>query len=209
MKQKALKIKGMSVPRIFIWFRGFFDGRILKTAGIDEETGYIYSSYITGKDKLFKGLSSNRVKQLEQELKAVRAEAFDLMVEDAQIRKKLDEDVVDDSPTSIDEKRNAGRCVSRRKEYRMHREELIQRLGEIDSKIRSCELNAKEELEATASVLQSIFSTYAHGMLFRPVQSKFIPPVEYEDSFDLYQESHKDENEQIRFILKEEVYNYE
>lgn len=208
MKQKTLKIRGMGVPRLFIWTHGFFQGRIIKTAGIDEETGYICSSYVTGKSKLFNELSSNRVKQLEQELKAVRSEAFDLMAQDAQIRKNLDEDTAGDSPSTINEKRNAGRCASRRASYSKRHEEIVQRLGEIDSKIRSCELNAKEELDATASALQSIFSTYAHGMLFRPIQSKFIPPVEYRYCFELYQESHKDEDQQIRHILKE-VYDYE
>lgn len=208
MKRKTLKIKGMRVPRIFIWILGFFQGRIIKTATVDEETGYICSSYVTSKCKLFNELSSNRVKQLEQETKAVRAEAFDLMAQDARIRKNLDEDTVGGSPSTINEKRNAGRCASRRTSYLKHHEEIVQRLGEIDSKIRSCELNAREELDATSSALQSIFSTYAHGMLFRPVHSKFIPPVEYKYCFDLYKESHKDEDQQIRYILKE-VFDYE
>lgn len=208
MKQKTLKIKGMGVPRLFIWVQGFFHGRIIKTAGIDEETGYICSGYVTGKSKLFNELSSKRVKQLEQELKAVRAEAFDLMAQDAQIRKNLEEDTTSDSISTINEKRNAERCASRRASYSKRHEEIVQRLGEIDSKIRSCELNAREELDATASALQSIFSTYAHGMLFRPIQSNFIPPVEYKHCFDLYQESHKNEDQQIRYILRE-VYDYE
>ena len=208
MKQKTLKIKGMGVPRLIIWAQGFFHGRIIKTAGIDEETGYICSGYVTGKSKLFNELSSNRVKQLELELKAVRAEAFDLMAQDAQIRKNLEKDTAGDSPSTINEKRNAERCASRRASYSKRHEEIVQRLGEIDSKIRSCELNAREELDATASALQSIFSTYAHGMLLRPIQSKFIPPVEYKHCFDLYRESHKDEDQQIRYMLKE-VYDYE
>ena len=208
MKQKTSKIKGMSVPSIIIWTQGLVQGRILKTAAVDPETGYICSSYVTGKCKLFNEFSSNRVKQLEQELKAVRVEAFDLMAQEAQIRKKLEEDVVSDVPSSINEKRNAGRCASRRSSYFKRHEEIVKRLGEIDNKIRSCELSAKAELNATASALQNIFAIYAHGMLFRPVQNSFIPPVEYKDCFDLYQKSHKDEDQQIRFILKE-VFDYE
>lgn len=208
MKQKTLKIKGMCVPRICTWIQGFFHGRIIKTAGIDAETGYICSGYVTGKCKLFNELSAIRVKQLEHELKAVRAEAFDLMAQDSQIRKNLNEDTPNDSPVSINDKRDASRCVSRRTSYMKRHEEIIQRLGEIESKIRSCELNAKEELDACASALQSRFATYAHGMLLQPVQSKLIPVVEYRDSFDLYQEAHRVEDEQIRYILKE-VFNYE
>ena len=208
MKKKILKMKGIGVPRIFIWILGLLHGRIFKTAALDSETGYICSSYITGKCKLFHGLSASRVKLLEQELKAVRSEAFQLMTQEAQIRKSLDKDVVGDAPDSINEKRNAARCAARRASYIQCHEENIRRLGQIDSKIRSCELNAREELDVTASELQSLFATYAHGMLLRPVQSRCIPPVEYNHCFDLYQESHKSEDQQLHCILKE-VFQYD
>lgn len=207
MRQKTLRIKGMRVPRLFIWVHGFFQGRIIKTAGVDEETGYICSGYIEGKRKLFNELSSNRVKQLELELKAVRAEAFDLMAQHAAVSKNLVEDVINEKPSTIDERRDAERCNSRRAEYSKHYEEIIKRLGEIDSKIRSSELNAKEELDATASCLQSIFATYGHGMMLHPIQSRYIPPVEYDYCFQLYDEAHRVEDQQIRYILKE-VYSY-
>lgn len=207
MKQRMLKIRGMGVPRIFIWTLGVIHSHVLKTASVDNETGYICSSYVAGKCKLFNELSSKRVRQLENELKAVRAEAFDLMAEEVQIQKRLEEDVVNAAPSSVNEKRSAKRAAARRAEYLRKHETNIKRLGEIESKIRSCELNAKEELDAAASALQSCFTTYAHGMLFRPVQSSFIPPVEYTYCFELYQESHKEEDQQLRHILKE-VFNY-
>lgn len=207
MKQKTSKIKGMSVPSIFIWTHGFFQGHVTKTAAINQETGYISSSYITGKCKLFNEFSANRTKQLEQETKAVRVEAFELMAEEAWIRKNL-EKKVNNTPSSISEKRTAGHYASHISAATKRHKEIIKRLGEIDSKIRSCEFNAKAELDATASALQNIFAIYAHGVLFRPVQNSFIPPVEYKYCFDLYQESHKEEDQQIRFILKE-VFNYE
>ncbi len=37
MREKTLKIKGMRVPGLFIWLHGFFQGRITKTATVDEE----------------------------------------------------------------------------------------------------------------------------------------------------------------------------
>lgn len=208
MKANTLKIKGTSVPTILIWGLGFFHGRIIKTAAVNKETGYICSSYITSKCKRFNEYSSNRVKQLEQELKAVRTEAFDLMAQEVQISKLLEEDVANNKPSTINEIRHAARCNSRRASYRKSHEDIIIRLGEIDAKIRSCELNAREELDATASALQSIFATYGHGMLLCPVQNNFIPPIEYDHCFELYYESHKKEDAQIRYILKE-VYNYE
>lgn len=205
MKQKTLKIRGMGLPRLFIWILGFIHGRILKTAAVDPETGYICSAYVTSKCKLFNEQSLNRIRKLENELKAVRAEAFDLMAEEAQLRKRLEEDIIDKPPSSINEKRNAGRCAARHDGYIKNHENNVRRLAAIDAKIRSCELQAREELDATAAALESRFATYGHGMLFCPVQSSLIPPVEY--SFQLYQESHKDENQQLRYILKE-VFNY-
>lgn len=207
MKQKTLKIRGMGLPRFFIWILGLIHGHILKTAAVDPETGYICSAYVTGKCKLFNEQSSNRVKKLENELKAVRAEAFDLMAEEAKLRKRLEEDIVAKPPSSVNEKRNAGRCAARHDDYIKNHENNIRRLAEINTKIRSCELQAREELDATAAALQSRFATYAHGMLFCPVHSSLIPPVEYSYSFELYWESHKDEDQQIRHILKE-VFNY-
>ena len=208
MRQKTLRIKGMRVPRVFIWLHGFFQGRIIKTAGVDEETGCICSGYVEGKRRLFNELSSNRVKQLELELKAVRAEAFDLMAQYASVKRNLTTDIMADKATTIDEKRVAERCASRRADYTKHYEKIIERLGEIDSKIRSSELNAREELDATASCLQSIFATYGHGMMLHPIQSRYIPPVEYDRCFQMYAEAHKDEDQQIRYILRE-VYSYE
>lgn len=205
--KKKLKLKGMAVPRIFTWFLGFTHGFIFKTAALDPGTGYVCSSYITGKCKLFQELSSKRIKQLEQELKEARSEAFWIMTQEGMLRKKLQDDKTLDSPVSIDEKRKAERCVSRRASYLRTQEENIKRLGEIDSKIRSCELDAKEELDAVAAALQSRFSTYTHGMLLRPVQSSFIPPVNYEEAFYSYEETHKEQDEQLRNILKE-VLNY-
>lgn len=105
MKQKTLKVKGMKVPRFFIWILGFIHSRILKTAVINPETGYICSSYVTDKCKLFNELSSRRVKQLENELKAVRTEAFVIIAEEAKIRKLLKEDVIGKFPSSINEKK--------------------------------------------------------------------------------------------------------
>ena len=111
MREKTLKIKGMRVPGLFIWLHGFFQGRITKTATVDEETGWISSSYITSKRKLFNELSAKRVKKLEQELKAVRVESFNLMLKESELRKKLEKNFVEiDSECSDIDKKRTIRC---------------------------------------------------------------------------------------------------
>ena len=169
MREKTLKIKGMRVPGLFIWLHGFFQGRITKTATVDEETGWISSSYITSKHKLFNELSAKRVKKLEQELKAVRMESFNLMLKESELRKKLEKNFVEieSECSDIDKKRVIRSFQEQRVEDKKAYQEVIKRLGQIYSKIKSSELNAREELNATASAIQSMFSIYGQGMLYR------------------------------------------
>ena len=206
MREKTLKIKGMRVPGLFIWLHGFFQGRITKTATVDEETGWISSSYITSKHKLFNELSAKRVKKLEQELKAVRMESFNLMLKESELRKKLEKNFVEieSECSDIDKKRVIRSFQEQRVEDKKAYQEVIKRLGQIYSKIKSSELNA------TASAIQSMFSIYGQGMLYRlgPVQDKMIPPINYDRLFDLYIDTHKNETEQFRYLLKG-VYDYE
>lgn len=229
MKQKTLNIPGMRVPRPVVFVHGFMSGRF-KVAGLDPETECIRSGYINEKINLYDCLAHNRVKMLEDETKGVRSEAFDIMAEEAQIRQlqneiqaKADEAQQNEQnpepePKTIQEIRDAQKRKAERQanrnmisanqdQLKNKRRENLKRLGEIDEKIRSCELRAQEELEATATKLQSIFATYTKGALLRPIHPKYIPVIKRHD-FDSYKQSHKAEDEQMRYILKE-VYDYE
>ena len=229
MKQPTLNIPGMRVPRPIVFIHGFASGRC-KVAGLDPETECICSGYITEKINLYDSLSHNRMKMLEDETKGVRSEAFDIMAEEAQIRQLQNEAQAEadkanteaqkpePEPKTIQEireaqKRNAARQANRnmintnQDQLQSRHRENLKRLGEIDEKIRSCELRAQEELEATATKLQSIFATYTKGALLKPVLPKYIPVINRYD-FELYKQSHAVEDQQMRNILKE-VYSYE
>lgn len=229
MKQTTLNIPGMKVPRTFVFIHGFISGRC-KVADLDSETGCINSGYITEKINLYNSLAHNRVKMLEDETKGVRSEAFDIMAEEAQIRQLQNEarakaaEIQKESMAPEPEPKTIQdiRDFERRKAYRLQKRTAIsddqnhlnrkhdaniKRLGEIDAKLRSCELRAQEELEATATKLQSIFATYTKGALLKPVLPKYIPHIERYD-FELYKQSHEVEDQQMRFILME-VYNHE
>lgn len=224
MKQKTLNVPGMKVPRPFVFAHGFVSGR-LKVAGLDPETECICSGYITEKLNLYDSVSHNRVQKLEDETKAVRSEAFDIMADEVQIRQLLakvqarksqkDELIANMKPVTIQEIREVQKhqadkhdlCSDQDKLVSKHRDN-IKRLGEIDEKLRSCELRAQEELEATATALQSIFATYTKGALLRPIHPKYIPIIE-RYNFELYKQSHQVEDDQMRNILKEEVFDYE
>lgn len=229
MKQTTLNIPGMRVPRPIVFLHGFASGRC-KVAGLDPDTGCICSGYITEKINLYDSLSHNRVKMLEDETKGVRSEAFDIMAEEAQIRHlqneaqakadeaKKNEERPEPEPKTIQQirdaqKRKADRQANRnmitanQDQLESKHQDNLKRLGEIDEKIRSCELRAQEELEATATKLQSIFATYTKGALLKPVLPKYIPAIERCD-FELYKQSHEAEDKQMRNILKE-VYSNE
>lgn len=229
MKKNRMYVPGMRVPRPIVFLHGFVSGRC-KAVGLDPETGLICSGYITEKLNLYDSLSHDRVKQLEDETKDVRSEAFGIMVEEVQIRQSLDEVQAKDDevrrnellpkpePVTIQEIRDARK---RQAVINKHRAQIdddqqqlaskhkanIKRLGEIEEKIRSCELKAQEEMESAAARLQSIFATYTKGALLRPVQPSCIPVINRYD-FELYKQSHEAEDKKMRSILAE-VYSYE
>lgn len=229
MKQTTSNIPGMRVPRPLVFIHGFASGRC-KVAGLDPETGYISSGYITEKIILYDSFSHNRVTMLEDETKGVRSEAFNILAEEAQIRQlqneaqakaddaQKNEQLPEPEPKTIQEIRETQRRKADRQanhnmikanqdQLKIKHKDNLKRLGEIDAKIRSCELRAQEELEATATKLQSIFATYTKGALLKPVLPKYIPAIERCD-FELYKQSHEAEDKQMRNILKE-VYSNE
>lgn len=204
MNKNNLKIKGAWIPSFFIWILGLIHGKILKTAALDSD-GQITSSYVTGKLKLFRELAAQRMRDLEQELKAVRVEASRLMAEEADLHHNHQIPDVSDA-SSIQARRNNRRRNIQKASLLACRKEILARLTEIDGKINDCELLARDDLDAAAALLQRRLSTYAHGVLLRPVHLDLIPPFEYEESFDSYYQAHQQESRQLRNLLKEVYY---
>jgi hypothetical protein len=203
MRRKELKLKGLRVPRIFIWILGVIHGKLLKTATIDPNTNYVSSSYITGKIKLFSELTAKYINRLEYELKAVRTEASELMVEEAILSKEIEELPELEVPITIQQKRDFKRITTQKEGMQKRHQEILNRLVEIDAKVKSREMCVKEALEATAKNLQSCFSTYGHGVMLQPIFTENIPPVDYETSFETYLKTYEKENCQMEYVLKE------
>lgn len=205
---KKLKLKGLGVPRIFIWILGFSHGRIFKTAVVDPETGTISSGYIAEKTRLFNKLSSEYVGIMENELKAIRADAAKLLSDEASLRKEADEIKMPVAMETVADKRAARTAAADMSVCVKAHRQTLERLVELNGKITSREAIAREELDAVASALQGLFAVYARGMLIKPVRSSMIPSVEYEKSFEIYHAAHEKEDQQIAFVLKE-VYENE
>lgn len=203
--RKKLKLKGLYVPRIFIWILGFIHGCISRTAVVDQESGLISSGYITEKIRLFNKLSSDYVKTMEDELKALRNEAAGLLADEAILRKEAEEIAIPEALDTVEKRRAARSAGLEMSACRDKYRKVLARLIEIGEKINSRELIAQEELDATASALQALFAVYGRGMLIRPLRSTMIPPVEYEKSFEMYYRAHAKDTLQLEQVL-EEVY---
>ena len=200
---KKLKLKGLGVPRIFIWILGFSHGCIFRTAVVDPETGTITSGYIAEKKRLFNKLSSEYVGRMENELKAIRADAAKLLSDEASLRKEADEIKMPGTMETVADKRAARTAAADMSACVKAHRQILERLVELNGKITSREAIAREELDAVASALQGLFAVYARGMLIKPVRSGMIPSVEYEKSFEIYHSAHEKEDQQIAFVLKE------
>lgn len=207
MKAKNPKVKGLRVPRFLLFLLGLLHGKLLKTAAIDPATETISSSYISGKQKAFGEYCAQMLRNMENELKAVRGEAAALFTEEADLRRQLG-DIPTDTPSGIQGKRQMRRSGNQKRRLEARHNEIIQRLMEIQTKLRSRELMVREEMTATASAIQSVFSSYGHGALLIPFYGTYIPAVTFEEYFSMYQETHLKETIQLNALLKE-VYTYE
>ena len=205
---KKLRLKGLRVPRIFIWMLGFSHGCIFRTAMVDPENGLISSGYITEKRRLFNELSAQHVKIMEEELRELRKEAAGIMADEAFLRLGMDGIQRPGSTETIAERRAVRRAENDMNIYRNGHRTVIDRLADISREITSYETSVREELDATASALQGLFAVYGRGMLVRPVRESMIPPVGYENSFDIYHRAHEKEDLQMDLILRE-VYGNE
>ena len=212
MKKKSLYLKGLRTPRFLIFLRGFVDGRS-KTAAVDSESKFLCSGYLEEKLFLFSELCDRRVIALEDGLSPDRSEASSLLMElsllpaptaGGESAPAAARAVPGTPPATVPEAqacraaaRSAARAAEaaersrkRREETEARRQAILQRLVEIQDRIATRELIAGEELSATAEALKGLLCAYAHGVLLRPVQARYLRPIEYAPRFDAYRQSH-------------------
>jgi len=189
-------IKGLKVPRIFLFTMGILHGRIMKSAGLDPDTGYIRSSYITGKLEALNDLCARQVKQMENELKAVWAEADGLLL-------AMDAARPDPENAPGANPRELARATAKKQQFAAQNTQRLEQLSAIHSKIRSREVNFWASLDSVASILKSNFSTYGHGVLLSSVSGDQLPPMTYEEHFAPYERAHNNTRRQLQRLLKE------
>lgn len=226
MKNKKVKMKGLATPTVMVFLHGFFDGRF-RAAGIDKDSGLLNSAYVNGKTDLFYKFCSERVDRLETDIAAVCTDAEKLLLELEDMPEKIREIKVEEAepvnlpkklPDSMEEaqiaradarkaakaKTDAEQAKANKNQMQKRKTEILQQLVMIRDRILNKETNCRNELSATSFALKERLCVYGHGVLLKPVLHRYIPPLEYEWAFDLYNKNHEEIKRRISEVVSKE-----
>ena len=226
MKNKKVKMKGLAAPTIMVFMHGFFDRRF-RAAGIDQDSGLLNSAYVNGKTDLFYKYCSERVDRLETDIAAVCTDAEKLLLELKDMPEKLREIRVTEVepvklpkklPDSMEEaqlaradarkaakaKADADQSKANKNQMQKRKTEILQQLVMIRDRILNKETNCRNELSATSFALKERLCVYGHGVLLKPVLHRYIPQLEYEWAFDLYNKNHEEIKRRISEVVSKE-----
>lgn len=219
-RNKTLTPKGMRTPRPILFVRGFVNGR-MRTADLDQENSRLSSAYINGMTCLFNEYCQKRISKLETDLSAVRMEAVTLLLELEALHEKDMEipaempGVPDTFPATVAEAqhlRSAARTFAQAAELSNHaleqqevtvarRTAILSRLAEIRSRIAAKEQVCCQELGAAADALRARFYVYAHGVLLKPIRTRYIPEMEYARYLENYYACHNTLKREMAAVL--------
>lgn len=226
MKNKKVKMKGLATPTVMVFLHGFFDGRF-SAAGIDKDSGLLNSAYVNGKTDLFYKYCSERVDRLETDIAVVCTDAEKLLLELEDMPEKIREIKVKEAepvnlpkklPDSMEEaqiaradarkaakaKTDAEQAKANKNQMQKRKTEILQQLVMIRDRILNKETNCRNELSATSFALKERLCVYGHGVLLKPVLHRYIPQLEYEWAFDLYNKNHEEIKRRISEVVSKE-----
>ena len=191
---KALPVRGMNVPRLLIWTRGLIHGKMLHSAGQDDRTQALISSYITGQTRRFREECSSCMTKVEDHLKNVWTEADALLIDLAHTRTTLTakSGIVPVTPVNNDQLRAQEREAQRSAALQEEQQAALKRLSVIRNMISSEVLMARNRMESTSERLLSTFSAYGHGVLLKPIRKEFMPEISFDEFVTRYMQSHEE-----------------
>lgn len=175
----TLKVRGLHTPRILIWIFGFIHGKILRTGGLDPETGIISSAYVCGQINRFCKACVDRRDRAKEKLKKEWDAADDALHDYKAVSDAL-ADIKAKTPSyenSSAEARANEVAVKRRVDCEKELLTLRKRLSGISNAICAEIGNAHDQIEATSHLLLSAFACYGHGMIMRPLFPNNLPAV--------------------------------
>lgn len=226
MKNKKVKMKGLATPTTMVFMHGFFDGRF-RAAGLEQDSGLLNSAFVNGKTDLFYKYCSERVDRLETDIAAVCTDAEKLLLELENMPEKIREIRVTEEdpvklpkklPDSMEEaqlaradarkaakaKADAEQSKANKNQMEKRKTEILQQLVMIRDRILNKETNCRNELSATSFALKERLCVYGHGVLLKPVLHRYIPQLEYEWAFDLYNKNHEEIKRRISEVVNKE-----
>mgnify|MGYP004627703185 FL=1 len=226
MKNKKVKKKGLATPTIMVFMHGFFDGRF-RAAGLDQDSGLLNSAYVNGKTDMFYKYCSERVDRLETDIAAVCTDAEKLLLElkdmpekirkiriteeePVKLPKKLPDSMEEaqlaraDARKAAKAKADAEQSKANKNQMETRKIEILQQLVMIRDHILNKETNCRNELSATSFALKERLCVYGHGVLLKPVLHRYIPQLEYEWAFDLYNKNHEEIKRRISEVVSKE-----
>ena len=209
-----------------VFMHGFFDGRF-RAAGLDQDSGLLNSAYVNGKTDMFYKYCSERVDRLETDIAAVCTDAEKLLLELKDMPEKIRKIRVTEEepvklpkklPDSMEEaqiaradarkaakaKADAEQSKANKNQMETRKIEILQQLVMIRDRILNKETNCRNELSATSFALKERLCVYGHGVLLKPVLHRYIPQLEYEWAFDLYNKNHGEIKRRISEVVSKE-----
>ena len=200
---KKTKIKGLHTPGWIVGIHGFWDAKVRKTAVVDPHSGLLVSGYFTGYAARLHSFEACKVDDLENEVKAVRAEASELVTEHSQISRRLEPLPPVPDHGDVSRMRQYQRAEARRQAATTRLNEIESRLMEIHIKLRDREHHVLQELGHVMGLMRSKFSAYGHGMMLCPISDQMIPELSLSGALEVYHDIHKQEDACIQRILQE------
>lgn len=200
----ALAMKGLNTPRLISWLRGYLHGRVLHTGGLDPETGVIASGYVTGQTKRLRGACVARRELAEAKLQDSWTQAEQLLIDYAALGAKQPAGGETAAHNSSAAQARAGeKAAAKRAQCEAQRQEILKKLADIQSAVRMEYDAAHDQMEATAEQLLSVFASYGHGLMTKPVYAHNLPTLAYKDCAQQILTAHEDTLNTVSAILKE------
>ena len=203
-KSAALPMKGLRTPRLLIWMLGFFHGKIIRTGGLDPASNTLSSGYVTRQIKCFGEACTACRKEAEKKLVNVWPKAQEKLMEYAAVSAALAASggYVGGNGSAQD-KRAADQAADAYAARLEKRQAILKELCALSNQIHSEQNQARARMEATAERLLSVFATYGHGLLMKPVYLHHLPQLQFEDCAQQILKHHEAVWNTIETILKE------
>lgn len=181
--RSTLYVRGLHTPRILVWFLGLLHGKILHTGGLDPDNEKISSAYISGQIKRFHKACDCRLDRARKRLFNDWGTAEKLLIDYGNVYNAIVElDGKKSIPATAAEARTAEVGEQKRGALNDRLTSIRKSLASIANTIRSEMDNVRDQMDATSDLMLSVFASYGHGLLLKPVYSRYLPDVTLRDT---------------------------